>query len=209
MGFANSSCSFSRFRITDQVTDSHINAIQEKLIQFSFKDIENLPEMQAHGWVCYEDMLDSQWQTAPPQKGAYVLFSLRLDTRRIPAGVIKKHVALAIKQEIERLAQNNQKFISRERKKEIREQVMLKLRERFLPVPGEFNVLWNLQNSEIWFASTQPKMIDLFIDFFLTTFDLHMELLTPYNLASFLLDEAKVAQLESIDATQFITVENP
>ena len=54
--------------------------IPDKLRQFAFRDIDDLPEMQAYGWVCFEDMLDSEWRTAPPHKGAYLLFSLRLDT---------------------------------------------------------------------------------------------------------------------------------
>lgn len=208
MGFASNSCSFSRFRIIDQVSDELINEIPDKLRKFSFSDIEELPEMQAHGWVCFEDMLDAKWEAAPPIKGNYTVFSLRLDTRRIPAGVIKKHLALAIKEEKARASENGQKFIPRERKKELREQVLLKLRQRFLPVPGEFNVIWNLGSGEIWFASIQARMIDLFIDFFLTTFDLHIEQLTPYNLAVSLLAEKELDKLDSLQSTQFIAMES-
>lgn len=204
MGFANSSCSFSRFRIVDAVDDALINAIPDRLRRFAFTDIEDMPEMQAAGWVSYEDMLDTAWEIAPPHKGEYAVFSLRLDTRRIPAGVIKKHVALAIKEEKARLAENNQKFVSRERKKELREQVMLKLRERFLPVPAEFNVLWNLRTGAVWFASIQAKMIDLFMESFLSTFELHLEQLTPYALATEILGEDIAAKLDRLEATQFI-----
>lgn len=209
MGFANSSCSFSRFRIIDPVTDTIINDIPQRLARFAFNDIEDMPEMQAYGWVSFEDMLDSKWEAAGPFKGAYAVFSLRLDTRRIPAGVIKKHVALAIKDEKARLAQNNQKFISRERKKELREQVLLKLRERFLPVPAEFNVIWNLQTGDVWFASIQGKMIELFMEYFLNTFELHLEQITPYTLALGILGEAASAPLDALEATQFIASEAP
>lgn len=204
MGFLNSSCSFTRFRLLDSLTDEIVLQIPEKLKKFAFVDIENLPEMRAHGWVCFEDMLDSEWQTAPPQKADYLLFSLRLDTRRIPAGVIKKHLALAIREEKEKMAATGQKFISKERKKELKEQVLLRLRQHFLPVPAEFNVLWNLQSGEVWLASIQGKMIDLFMELFLNTFELHLEQLTPYNLASSLLDDAELAALDDLQATQFI-----
>lgn len=207
MSFANSSCSFTRFRILDQVSDSLRAEIPKRLIQFAFKDIEDLPEMQSHGWVSYEDMLETTWETAPPYKGEYVVFSLRVDTRRIPAGVIKKHVALAIREEKEKLAQNNQRFISRERKKELKEQVILVLRDRFLPIPAEFNVLWNLPTGEIWFASVQSKMIDLFMEYFLATFELHIEQLTPYNLALNLLDDSLAGQLDALQDTRFIAAE--
>ena len=83
MGFCNASCSFTRFRIIDPIPSDLWMQIPDKLRQFAFRDIDDLPEMQAYGWVCFEDMLDSEWRTAPPHKGAYLLFSLRLDTRRI------------------------------------------------------------------------------------------------------------------------------
>ena len=105
MGFANSSCSFTRFRILDPVPATLWPQIPDKLKQFAMRDIDDLPEMQAQGWACFEDMLDTDWETAPPQKGSYIVFSLRLDMRRIPAGVVKKHVALALKEEKKRMAQ--------------------------------------------------------------------------------------------------------
>lgn len=199
MGFANSSCSFTRFRIVDPIPANASAEIPRLLTQFAFRDIEDLPEMQAHGWVCFDDMLDCQWETAPPFKGEYVVFSLRLDTRRIPAGVIKKHLALAIKEE----KSGEKKFISRERKKELREQVIMKLRPGFVPVPAEFNTLWNLQSGEIWFAAVQSRMLDLFQEYFLNSFNLHIEQLTPYNLANLLLAEPEAQKLDSIKATHF------
>ena len=198
MGFANSTCSFTRFRILDPVSSELWQQIPDKLKQFAFRDIDDIPEMQAQGWVSFEDMLDSEWAAAPPQKGAYIVFSLRLDMRRIPAGVVKKHLALALRQEKERMREQNKTFISRERKKELKEQVMLRLRQRFLPVPGEFNVLWATDKNEVWFASTQNKMIDLFMEEFLKTFELHLEQLTPYNLAAAMLDEESLIRLDQL-----------
>ena len=203
MGFANSTCSFTRFRILDPMPDALWPQIPDKLKQFAFRDIDDIPEMQAQGWVCFEDMLDSEWAVAPPQKGAYIVFSLRLDMRRIPAGVVKKHLALALRQKKERMREQNKTFISRERKKELKEQVMLRLRQRFLPVPGEFNVLWATDKNEVWFASTQNKMIDLFMEEFLKTFELHLEQLTPYTLAASMLDEESLIRLDQLEATQF------
>ena len=196
MGFCNASCSFTRFRIIDPIPSELWTQIPDKLHQFAFRDIDDLPEMQAYGWVCFEDMLDSEWRTAPPHKGAYLLFSLRLDTRRIPAAVIKKHLTLALKAEKEKMQEQGKKFISRERKKELKEQVLLRLRQRFLPIPAEFNVIWATDRNEVWFASTQGKMIDLFMEAFLNSFELHLEQITPYSLA-------ETIDFRRIEATQF------
>ena len=46
-------------------------------------------------------------------------------------------------------------------------------------------------------------MIDLFMEEFLKTFELHLEQLTPYNLAAAILDEENLIRLDQLEATQF------
>ena len=204
MSFLSSSCSFTRFQVKDPVASEFWPTVPDKLKQFAFHDIDDIPEERSYGWVSFDDLLDTEWSEAQPYKGSYLVFSLRLDTRRIPAGVIKKHLALALKQERQRIAELNKKFIARERIKEIKEQVILKLRQRFLPVPAEFNVIWAPDKNEIWFASTQGKMIDLFMDYFQQSFELNLEQITPVTLAEKFLDEEGMRTLETLEATQFV-----
>ena len=203
MSFLNASTSFTRFRILDPVPSALWPTIPDKLRQFSFRDIDDTSDERAWGWVCFDDMLDSQWRTAPPEKGEFLAFSLRLDTRRIPAAVIKKYTALSLRDEEERNKQQGKKFISRERKKELKEQVKLLLLSRFLPIPAEFNVVWATTSNMVYFASTQSKMCDLFMEYFTLTFDLHLEAMTPYQLAASMLDENAMSRLDIIEATQF------
>lgn len=204
MSFLNNACSFTRFKIMDQVPKELWEQLNYKLIQFAFKDIDNTSEEQSFGWVCFDDMLDSQWQTAPPQKGGYIVFSLRLDTRRIPPAVIKKHLALALRADLAKLKEQGKTYLNRERKKEIKEQVILHLRTKFLPIPAEFNVIWETTDNIIWFASTQGRMIDLFTNYFTQTFDLHIEPLMPYNLAQNLIDKQQSIMLDSLEPTSFV-----
>lgn len=208
MGFQNSSCSFSRFRVLDPISDELVLQIPDLLRKYAFQEIDDLPEMSAWGWTCFDDMLDTEWSTATPQKGDSVFFSLRLDIRRIPTGVIRKHMDLAIKEEIKKLKQIGKTYIPRERKKEIREQVLFKLKKHFLPNPGEFNIIWSIPNNEIWFASTQAKIIDLFMEQFLKTFNLHLEQKTPYVLAQTILGEKNQEKLDFIEETNF-TISRP
>ncbi len=203
MGFLNAGCSFTRFRIVDPVPAELWGQIPQKLKQFAFRDIDEIPEERSFGWTSFEDMLDTKWLTAPPEKGAYLAFSLRLDTRRVPAGVLKKHLSLALRSEKERIKEQGKTFISRERKKELKEQVHLRLMSRFLPIPSEFNVIWATDNNTIWFASTQGKMVDMFMEYFTQTFDLHLEQMTPFGLALSLLDESEAARLDILEPTSF------
>ena len=199
MGFLASSCSFTRFRIIDPVPDGLWAEIPQLLKNGAFLDIDDTTEDQADGWVSFDDYLDTTWQAGPPQIGAYIAFSLRVDTRRIPAGVLRKHLVLALKREKAENEKNGKKFISRERRKELKELVQLSLRRRFLPVPGEFNVIWNTANNEIWFASTQEKMIELFAQRFLDTFKLHIEQQIPRYLALSMLGKESEEAIHDAD----------
>lgn len=203
MGFMNASASFTRFQITEPVPSDLWAQIPDKLKQFAFQEIEDTAEERGWGWVCYDDMLDSFWRTAPPEKGEFITFSLRLDTRRISAAVMKKYLTLAIREEEKRIKEQGKKYIARERKKELKEQVQLKLRARTLPVPAEFNAVWNIQTGIVYFASTQSKVLDLFAEHFSTTFGLDLEPLTPYALAVRLKGEDVMHALDNLEPSRF------
>ncbi len=183
MGFEASTCSMTRFRVVDAVPQALWPELENRLKQFAFMPIDDMPEMSASGWVAFEDMRDTEWQESP-SKGPYILFSLRKDTRRIPAALIRKNMADALdKEKQERKERGLNAFISNERRKELREQVLLRLRARFLPVPAYFNVLWNAERGEVWLASTSAGIIDAFMDLFRRTFDVLLEQITPHTLA--------------------------
>lgn len=183
MGFEASTCSMTRFRVVDAVPQALWPELENRLKQFAFLSIDDMPEMSASGWVAFEDMRDTAWLLSP-SKGPYILFSLRRDTRRIPAALIRKNMADALDQEKqERKERGLNAFISNERRKELREQVLLRLRARFLPVPAYFNVLWNADCGEVWLASTSAGIIDAFMDLFRRTFDVLLEQITPHTLA--------------------------
>lgn len=203
MAFLNTSNSFTRFRITEPVPRELWARIADKLKEFAFRDIDETSDERSLGWVSFEDMLDTDWREAPPQKGGYIAFSLRLDTRRVPPAVLKKHTAVAMRAEEARNREQGKKYVSRERKKELREQVELKLRLRTLPIPAEFNVVWNTADNSVYFASTQAKMIEAFQEHFAKTFDLDLDPLTPYGLAVKILGENGLAKLDHLEPTRF------
>ena len=204
MSFLKSSTSFTRFRIVDEIPADLWAAVPEKLRQFAFQDIDEIPEERSFGWVNFDDMLDTAWRLSPPEKAEYLVFSLRVDPRRIPPAVLRKHTRIALQEEEQRIREFGKKFVARERKKEIAEQVKLRLRGRFLPIPSEFQVVWNTQTAKIYLASTQGKLIELFQDLFTRTFDLHIEQMLPYGLALSLLGEDVSTRLDEVEATRFL-----
>ncbi|MBQ4077242.1 MAG: recombination-associated protein RdgC [Mailhella sp.] len=204
MSFQKASTSFTRFRIIDDIPADLWASVPEKLRQYAFIDIDDIAEERAFGWTNFDDMLDTEWRQSPPEKGDFLTFSLRLDTRRIPPAVLRKHVRLALRDEEERIKELGKKFIGRERKKELQEQVKLRLMGRFLPIPAEFQVVWNTQTGRVYFASTQTKMIEMFLDLFARTFELRLEQLLPYSLALSMFGEGISAKLDDVQSTKFI-----
>ena len=201
MSFLKSSTSFTRYRITDPVPSSLWTEITDRLRNNGFRDIDELPEERYVGWTAFEDMLDVTFTTNPVEKGVYLAFCLRLDTRRVPPAVLKKHTAIALRKEEAQMREMGKKFVSRERRKELKEQVALKLRMRFLPIPAEFQAVWNTAENLVYFASTQQKMLDTFEDIFVRTFELHIVPLSPYELAVSTIKDT--LRLDTLEPTQF------
>ena len=205
MGFANAaSCSFTRYRLLEQPTTTLWTQIPSLLKRYAFRDIDTLPaEERSFGWTSFDDMLDLEWLIAPPEKGAYLAFALRLETRRVPPAVLKKHYALALREEKQRVAEQGKQFISRERRKELKEQVQLRLMRYFLPIPAIFDVIWATDSGLVYFASTQRKILDMFEEYFVKCFELPLEQLTPYGLAAASLTEHELTRLDTLESTNF------
>ncbi|MBQ3891799.1 MAG: recombination-associated protein RdgC [Desulfovibrio sp.] len=203
MSFLKASSSFTRFRIIDEIPQETWESIPSKLRQFSFRDIDDIAEERSFGWTNFDDMLDTAWSVSPPEKADYLAFTLRLDTRRIPPAVMRKHVQLALRDELKRIKESGKNFIPRERKKELAEQVKLRLMGRFLPIPAEFQVIWNTVQGTVWLGSTQGKIIDMFLELFTRSFNIRLEQMLPYNLALAMLGNGFSEKLDALEATQF------
>ena len=204
MGFLSSSTSFTRFQVSEEVPPSLYSDAINRLKKFAFRDIDESAEERSFGWVAMENMLDTRWSAAPPEKGEYLAFTLRLDTRRIAPAVFKKHLQIALLRAEAEAKEQGRKGVSRERKKELKEQVRLKLMARALPVPAVFDVVWSTTSGVVYLATTNSKVCEMFTNLFTDTFELHLEPLSPYYLAVRLVGAEAQARLEQIEPVRFV-----
>lgn len=203
MPLMSASGSFTRYKIVGDVPDTVLRDPAEALKHHAFQDIDATADERSFGWVSFEDMLDSHFTSAPPQKAHYLLFTLRLDTRRISPAVFKKHLRVALDAERRSGKEDGRNFLTKDRKTEIADQVRLRLMARSLPIPAVFDVVWNLDTHDVFLCSTNSKVKALFEDLFTLTFELHLEPMTPSFLAARLLGEAKSKDLEDIEPSPF------
>lgn len=204
MGFIAASTSFTRFRIVEDIPQTLWAELTERLKKFGFRDIDHNADERSWGWVNMDDMFDINWEVSPPEKGEYIAFTLRLDTRRVSAAVMKKHLALALRDEERKIKEEGKKYISRDRKKEIKEQVRLKLMARSLPVPSVFDAVWNIRTNIVYLATTNGKIQDMFTELFTDTFELHLEPMTPYFQALGVLGEENQKKLDEVEGAVFV-----
>jgi DNA recombination-dependent growth factor C len=204
VGFFSANISFTRYHLVDPIEASLWPEIPGRLKAHGFRDIDASADERSFGWCCFEDMLDSAWKGAPPEKGVYLAFGLRLDTRRIAPAVMKKHLTLALESYRLSLAEQGRKAVSREEKEEIKDQVRLKLMARSLPIPAVFDVVWNTQTGRILLGSTRDKIQEMFEELFFHTFGIRAVPLLPYFLARQALPEGRRKGLEEIEGTVFV-----
>jgi DNA recombination-dependent growth factor C len=200
----SASLGLTRYRVVEDIPDSLWREAPKLLQDNAFRDIDDTVDERSFGWCNLDNMLDMAWADSPPEKGHYLCFSLRLDTRRIPPAVFKKHVMIALAQELAQAKAEGKAFLSKDRRREIKDQVMLRLRARSLPIPAVFDAVWNTQSGRILFCSTNSKAKGLFEDHFQLTFGLTLEPLTPFFLAMDMLGEAAASRLETLEPTSFI-----
>ncbi|NLW82710.1 MAG: recombination-associated protein RdgC [Desulfovibrionales bacterium] len=204
MGFMSASVALTRYRIVEEDIPSSLWAeVGERLKRNAFRDIDASVEERSFGWVSFANMLDPDFALCPPEKGGYLAFTLRLDTRRVSPAVMKKHVAIAMNEAMRTMREQGRKFLTKEQKAEIREQVELRLRARTLPVPACFDVVWDTHRQTVCIASVQPKLTELFEELFTHTFGLHLEPLTPYFLALQHLGPGRQSEVDNFEPTIF------
>ena len=204
MSILSASLGLTRYRVIEDVPRELLQNVPDQLKKFAFQDIDDTSDERSFGWANVDDMLDTAWTASPPEKGAVFAFSLRLETRRIQAAVLKKHYNMALKAELAKAKEQGKNYLSRDRKREIKDQVTLKLRARSLPVPAVFDVVWDPAANRVYLATTNAKARSLFEDCFQMTFDLHLEPLTPFYLAQETLGEAATKRLENLEPTRFV-----
>ena len=204
MGILGASTALTRYRIVDPVPDTLLQQVPQKLKDFAFKDIDDTSDERSFGWTSIDDMLDVSWSGSAPEKGALLCFTLRLETRRVAPAVLKKHAEIALRLEQRQAKEQGRDFVSRARKKEIKEQVMLRLRSRSLPIPAVFDCIWNPGANRLFLGTANSKARLLFEDLFQMTFELRLEPLAPFYLALDMLGPDQTARLENLEPTAFV-----
>lgn len=163
---SNGSIALSVFKIENPTA-----VTGEKLKKYAFRSIDDLSsETKSHGWTNIEDMLDADWQFSTPEKAHFLCFALRVDTRKISQPVLKKHLAEALREEAEKNSTEGKSYISRARKKELKELHTARLLAKTEPVPVTVDVALDTQSGLLYVGSTSTAHLELVAELFTQSF---------------------------------------
>ena len=167
MGLMAKNCALTVFKAENPAA-----VTAEKLKQFAFAPIDDLPgEEMARGWVNFDDMLDLAWGMSVPEKGNFMVFGFRIDTRRVPGPVLRKEYGKALQEELEKAQAEGKKFVSRERKKELKELVKAKLMAKTPPSPAVVDAALDMTTGQLLVSSTSSRQLESFAEHFKASFD--------------------------------------
>lgn len=172
-GFLSGSTALTVFKV-----DAPGAITAEKLKQYAFQPIDELPEPKGWGWTNIDDMFDTEWAGSVPEKGTFICFALRIDTRKVPPAILKKHLTEAFREEEERLRQEGKTTLSRSRKRELKEQYSAKLLSQTEPVPSAVDVALDVTTGLLYVATTSSALLELLESSMEKSFEVKMERLS-------------------------------
>jgi hypothetical protein len=195
MGLLSGAASFMRFTVEGQLPEPFWEEVAERVRAHSFKDIDDTLEEFSIGWVSVGGMFDADFARAPLVVGDYVVLSMRIDERKVSPAVLKK---CALKEE-ERIKRERQvPRLARSTMMEIKERVRSELVRKSVPIPGVYDLAWNLSDNTVLFFSTSKKALVHLEELFKATFGLSLILQIPWTAAEHLGDDASLAGLPKL-----------
>lgn len=201
MGLLSSSVSITRYQVLGQLADPLMDTLGRLLTQNAIVEIDDEDVDQSAGWTSYEDPFTPDFTGSTFVMGTQFIFSFRMDKKAIPSKVVTKRY----RQEIsKRLKESGKEFLSRNEKKQIKEDVGRGLSLRIPATPNVYDVLWNYEKSSLWFFSTQKTANEAFEVFFTKSFKLNLVRRFPYTAAMEFLSDSEKDVLNRLTPTHFM-----
>ena len=201
MGLLSSNVSITRYQVLGQLADPLMDNLTRLLTQNAIVEIDDEDMDQSAGWTSFEDPFNPDFSGSTFVMGSQFIFSFRMDKKAIPSKVVNKKFRQEIKK---RLKESGKDFLSRNEKKQIKEDVIRGLSLRIPATPNVYDILWNYEKSSLWFFSTQKSANEAFEIFFTKSFKLNLVRRFPYTAAQEFLTDSEKDMLNRLTPSHFM-----
>jgi hypothetical protein len=203
MSILSNSVSITRYQVQGKIKAPIIDTIANGLKTNTISDIDNQISDKAVGWTSFDKPFQPNFDGSTFVFGAYFVFALRIDKKNIAAKVLKKHYTI---EAAKRLAESGREYLSKNEKKLIKEHVLNGLSLRIPATPNVYDLVWNYENSTIWFFSNLKAANEELETLFSKSFNLSLIRLFPYTAAELASDlsDSQLDELHKISPARFV-----
>jgi len=203
MGVLSSSVSVVRYNVKGNISEPIIETVRQGLKKNIIPEITDDTSEKTVGWTSFENPFRPDFEDSSSfVMGNYLIFSLRIDTKTVPSKAVKKDYTLEV---AKRLAESGRERLSRNEKRLIKEEIINAMLMRVPAIPNIYELVWNIEESWLWFFSTQKSANEELETLFSKSFNLSLTRLFPYTIAYMLsgLSEADIQILSETSPTTF------
>lgn len=171
--------SLKRFVVLGPVPD--LADLQAGLVQDQFRPFQDGIEEERMGWCDWRNPLITPPEINWVEQERYYVMSLRIDTRRVPAALLKAHVDLRLQamQKEKDLA-----FIGKEARVSLQDEVKLELLRKVVPSPKAYEVAWDRKGGVVLTTAASVKAQGALFSLFIKSFGCELHAIGPMVLAS-------------------------
>ena len=178
MGLLSSTVSITRYSVEGKLEKPVLETIAKCLKKNVIRDDDASDRIV--GWTSFDRPFNPDFEGSSFLIGTYFVFSLRIDKKTVPRSLIKKECAL---ETARRLAATGRKYLSRDEKRMVKEHVTSALTLRIPATPNVHDLIWNHEESFLWFFSTLKSANEELETLFFRSFQLPVIRLFPYTTA--------------------------
>lgn len=202
MGILSGSVSITRYKVLGKVNAPVIENIAKGLSDNTIAEIDNQISEKAVGWTSFEKPFQPNFEGSSFVYGSYFVFALRIDKKNIPSKVLKKQYTI---EAAKWMAENGRDYLSKTEKKMIKDHVINGLSLRVPATPNVYDLVWNHEDSVIWFFSNLKAANEELETLFVQSFGLSLIRLFPYTAAELSsgLSDAQRDALQKLSPTHF------
>ena len=198
MRLLSSSVSITRYMVSGEIQTPVLDTIYNGLTRHTIRSIDEQPAEKTFGWTSFKNPYLPDFGGSSFVIGPYLIFSLRIDKKTIPAKVVRKLFEVEMQKQ---LKSSGRKFLSTNEKKTIKDHITASLYRRIPATPNIYDLVWNMEESRLWFFSNLKAANEALETLFLKSFNLTLIHLFPYTIADRILglsesDRDLLARLE-------------
>ena len=180
MSLSSNSVSITRYKVHGKIKPPILETVANGLTKNTISEIDNQMPNASVGWTSFEKPFQPDFSGSLFAYGNYFVFSLRIDKKNIAPKILKKHYAL---ESAKRLADSGREYLSKSEKKLIKEHVLNALSLRIPATPNVYDLVWNYEESSVWFFSNLKAANEELETLFSKSFDLSLIRMFPYTAA--------------------------